>query len=205
MKKTLLILSFILVSLVSFAQRQRTTAVFDADIWTRPRPGMYGIGVRMGQPYLIGNTNDPIRIKVEHAYIVGVQLNSSGGIEYEDSIQVGSYQGRRTEMVSLNKDSLTVTLPNQRDTLNFGRNITFSYWGFSDSLFHYYDSTYCVKFSDTIFVLSNDQTYFFLPHTCIGSMTTEPTAISKNIKPGHSFVITEMDRRWYLHFNGINY
>ena len=205
MKRLFFILSFIFVSVVSIAQRQRTTAVFDGDIWTRTKVGYYGIGVRMNQPYLVLNQNDPMRIKVEHAYIVGVQLNTSGGIEYEDSIQVGSYQGRRTEFVSLNKDSLTVSLPNQNDTLNFSRNVTFNYWGFSNSLFHYYDSTYCVKFSDTVFVLSKDQTYFFLPNTCIGSMTTEPTVIAKNIKPGHSFVITEMDRRWYLHFNGIDY
>ncbi|CAN1553116.1 hypothetical protein MCERE19_02252 [Spirosomataceae bacterium] len=183
------------------AQRLRTTAMFDGDIWTRPRPGMYGIGVRMGQPYLIGNTNDPVRIKVEHAYIVGVQLNTSGGIEYPG----GNYQGRRTEYVSLNKDSLTVTLPSRNDTVNFNRNITFTYQGFSNALWTYFDNTYCVRFTDTVFCLADDQTYFFAPNTCIGSMTTAPSVIQKNLKPSSSFVMTEMDRRWYIHFNGIDY
>lgn len=205
MGKILSVLILILIGLSTTvdvtAQRLRTTAMFDGDIWTRPRAGMYGIGVRMGQPYLISATNDPIRIKVEHAYVVGVQLNTSGGVEYP----TGSYQGRRTEVVSLNKDSLTVALPDEDDTLNFNRNLTFYYWGFADSLFKYYDNTYCVKFDDTVFVLSNGSTYFFLPNTCIGSMTTLPTAIAKGIKPGYKFMVSEMDRRWYLHFNGIDY
>lgn len=203
MKKVVLILSFILVSVVSFAQRQRTTAMFDADTTTLAKSGFYGIGVRDFQPWILDwRTNtDAMRIKVEHKYIVGVQLNSSDTIEYPG----GNYQGRRTEFVSLNKDSLTVTIPSRFDTLNFNRNITFSYWGFSDSLFNYYDNTYCVKFSDTIFVKSGDNTYFFTPGTCIGSMTTAPSAVKYGIKHGSSFVLTEMDRRWYLHFNGIDY
>lgn len=53
MKKVVLILSFILVSLVSFAQRQRTTAVFDGDTTTRPKTGFYGIGIRSNRFYLI--------------------------------------------------------------------------------------------------------------------------------------------------------
>ncbi|HRG02014.1 MAG TPA: hypothetical protein PKZ75_12930 [Bacteroidia bacterium] len=203
MKKIFFILSFILVSIISFAQRQRTTAMFDADTVTNAKSGMYGIGIRDSQPFLIDSKNntDAIRFKVEHKYIVGVQLNSSDTIEYPG----GNYQGRRTEFVSLNKDSLTVTLPNRHDTLNFNRNISFVYWGFSGTLFHYYDNTYCVKFSDTIFVKSGDNTYFFVPGTCIGSMTTAPNAVTYGIKPGHSFVLSEMDRRWYLHFNGIDY
>lgn len=203
MKKTVFLLPFILFSIVSFAQRQRTTSQFDADTVTNAKAGFYGIGVRDSQPFLIDSKDntDAMRFKMEHKYIVGVQLNSSDNIEYPG----GSYQGRRSEFVSLNKDSLTVTLPNQNDTLNFGRNITFTYFGFSGSLFNYYDLTYCVKFSDTIFVLSGDKKYFFTPGTCIGSMTTAPSAVKYGIKPGSSFVLTEMDRRWYLHFNGIDY
>lgn len=53
MKKAVLILSFILVSVVSFAQRQRTTAVFDADTTTRPKTGFYGVGIRSNRFYLI--------------------------------------------------------------------------------------------------------------------------------------------------------
>lgn len=203
MKKTVFLLPFILFSIVSFAQRQRTTSQFDADTVTNAKAGFYGIGIIDSQPFLIDSKDntDAMRFKMEHKYIVGVQLNSSDNIEYPG----GSYQGRRSEFVSLNKDSLTVTLPNQNDTLNFGRNITFTYFGFSGSLFNYYDLTYCVKFSDTIFVLSGDNTYFFTPGTCIGSMTTAPNAVKYGIKPGASFVISEMDRRWYLHFNGIDY
>lgn len=203
MKKTVFLLPFILFSIVSFAQRQRTTSQFDADTVTNAKAGFYGIGVRDSQPFLIDSKDntDAMRFKMEHKYIVGVQLNSSDNIEYPG----GSYQGRRSEFVSLNKDSLTVTLPNQNDTLNFGRNITFTYFGFSGSLFNYYDLTYCVKFSDTIFVKSGNNTYFFTPGTCIGSMTTAPNAVKYGIKPGSSFVLTEMDRRWYLHFNGIDY
>lgn len=203
MKKTVFLLSFILFSIVSFAQRQRTTAQFDADTTTAAKNGFYGIGVRDSQPFLIDSKDntDAMRFKMEYKYIVGVQLNSNGNVEYPG----GSYQGRRTEFVSLNKDSLTVILPSRFDTLNFNRNITFSYWGFSYSLFNYYDNTYCVKFSDTIFVKSKNNTYFFTPGTCIGSMTTTPIAVKYGIKPGSSFVLTEMDRRWYLHFNGIDY
>ena len=203
MKKVLFILSFIFVSFISFAQRQRTTPIFDADTVTNAKSGFYGIGVRDSQPWLVDSKNntDAMRFKMEHKYIVGVQLNTSDTIEYPG----GNYQGRRTEFVSLNKDSLTVTLPNQNDTLNFGRNITFAYFGFSDALFQYYDNTYCVKFSDTIFVKSGDNTYFFTPGTCIGSMTDAPLAVKYGIKPGNNFVLTEMDRRWYLHFNGIDY
>lgn len=203
MKKTLLILSFILFSIVSFAQRQRTTAQFDADTTTNAKSGFYGIGVRDSQPFLIDSKDntDAIRFKMEYKYIVGVQLNSNGNIEYHG----GSYQGRRTEFVSLNKDSLTVTLPNPNDTLNFGRSISFLYAGFSDSLFHYYDNTYCVKFSDTIFVLSGDITYLFVPGTCITDVIETSTALLSGIKPMRIFVLSEMDRRWYLHFNGIDY
>ncbi|MBK9511243.1 MAG: hypothetical protein IPO04_18220 [Cytophagaceae bacterium] len=53
MKKVVLILSFILVSLVSLAQRQRTTAVFDADTTTLAKSGFYGIGVRDFQPWIL--------------------------------------------------------------------------------------------------------------------------------------------------------
>jgi hypothetical protein len=196
-----LFILFMLIGINSIAQRVRTTPTFDSDIWTRPRPGLYGIGVRDNQPYLIGNTNDPIRIKTEYAYIVGVQLNNSGEIEYPG----GAYQGRRTEVVSLNKDSLTVTLPNPKSSVNQERELTFVCHFFSGSLFKYFDTNYCVRFTDTIFVNQNDQTYTFLPNTCIGSMTTEPSSIAKGIKPGHSFRLSEMDRRWYLHFNKINY
>jgi len=202
---------FFVIGFSADAQRKRTTSIFDGDIWTRPSNGFYGIGVRSGQPFLVSPTNDPIRIKVEHAYIVGVQLNANGGVEYEDSIQVGSYQGRRTEIVSLNKDSLTVTLPNPRDTINFGRNLTFNYWGFHHkSLFKYFDATYAFRFSDTVFVKQSTggglfTTYVFLPNTWMGSMTTTPIKIKETIKPGVSFVLSQGDRRWYLHFNGIDY
>lgn len=182
------------------AQRRRTTAVFDADTLTRPGAGMYGIGVRDGQPWLVSNTGDAKRIVVEDKYVVGVQLNANGDIEFPG----GSYQGQRTQLVSLNKDSLTVTLPNPRDTINENRNISFVYWGFSGSLFSYYDATYAVRFSDTVFAY-NGSTYFWLPNTWIGSMTTEPTSIARNIKPGGGFVLSEMDRRWYIHFNGVEY
>ena len=53
MKKAVLILSFILVSVVSYAQRQRTTSMFDADTSTLAKSGFYGIGVRDFQPWLV--------------------------------------------------------------------------------------------------------------------------------------------------------
>jgi hypothetical protein len=198
---------FLILGLIAFGilaeadgQRRRTTAVFDGDIWTRPAPGTYGIGVRDFQPYLIGPVNDPVRIKTEHAYIVGVQLNSNDTIEYPG----GSYQGRRTELVSLNKDSLLVTLPNPRDSINNGRDITFTYHGFSGQLFSVFDDTYAFRFSDTVFIESGE-TYVFMPNTWIGSMTTQPAAVARNIKPNTSFVLSVYNRRWYLHFNKINY
>ena len=74
MKKTLLILSFILLSVVSFAQRQRTTAVFDADTTTRPKAGFYGIGVRANNIYFVPPTGNNIRL-ANYSLFTGLTTN----------------------------------------------------------------------------------------------------------------------------------
>ena len=196
-------LILVVIMLLSFgvdAQRRRTT-VFDGDIWTRPPAANYGIGVRLGQPYLVLPENDPMRIKVEHAYIVGVQLNSNGGVEYPG----GNYQGRRTQLVSLNKDSLTVTLPNPRDSINHLRSLDFIYFGFSGELFNVFDTTYAVRFSDTVFASAGTSTFFFLPNTWMGSMTAAPGIIKREIVPYGNFTLSVYDKRWYIKFNGLEY
>lgn len=184
------------------AQRQRTTAVFDGDIWTRPSSGFYGIGVRLNQPYLIKNQNDPLRILTEEALIVGVQLNGNDNIEYPG----GSYQGRRTEYVSINKDSLTITLPNPRDSVNRYRDVGFTYHGFSNQLFKIHDSNYAVRFTDTVFVYeSATSTKFILPNVWMGSMTNDPSVIKQKFKPNCAFNLLVYDRRWYLVFREKKY
>lgn len=74
MKKTLLILSFILLSVVSFAQRQRTTAIFDADTTTRPKTGFYGIGVRASNVYFVPTTGNNIRL-ANYSLFTGLTTN----------------------------------------------------------------------------------------------------------------------------------
>lgn len=74
MKKTLLILSFILISVVSFAQRQRTTAVFDSDTTTRPKAGFYGIGVRSNNIYFVPPTGNNIRL-ANYSLFTGLTTN----------------------------------------------------------------------------------------------------------------------------------
>lgn len=74
MKKTLLILSFILLSVVSFAQRQRTTAVFDSDTTTRPKAGFYGIGVRANNIYFVPPTGNNIRL-ANYSLFTGLTTN----------------------------------------------------------------------------------------------------------------------------------
>lgn len=199
--RNVILLFLMLVAFGADGQRRRTTAVFDGDIWTRPPAANYGIGVRLGQPYLVLPENDPMRIKVEHAYIVGVQLNENGSVEYPG----GAYQGRRTELVTLNKDSLTVTLPNPRDSINHLRLLDFIYLGFSGELFNVFDFTYAVRFSDTVFASYNGNTFFFLPNTWMGSMTVDPYHIKKYIVPYGKFQLSVYDRRWYISFNGVEY
>lgn len=200
MKNSFNILFIILLIIASTAtaQRRRTTAVFDADTTTRPLAGFYGVGVRDGQPWLVSSTGDAVRLKVEDKYIVGKQLNTSGNIE-------NTYQGRRTQLVTLNKDSLTVTLPNPRDSVNQNRNLTFMYFGFKDASFAVFDITYAFRFSDTVFAYDGTSTYFFVPNTWMGSMTSEPSIIQRKIKPVSIFYLSVYDKRWYLHFNGIDY
>jgi hypothetical protein len=199
--RNLIVLFLMLLAFGADGQRRRTTAVFDGDIWTRPPAANYGIGVRLGQPYLVLPENDPMRIKVEHAYIVGVQLNENGSVEYPG----GTYQGRRTELVTLNKDSLTVTLPNPRDSINNLRLLNFIYLGYSGELFNVFDSTYAVRFSDTVFAYNGTDTFFFLPNTWMGSMTTNPSHIARSIVPNGKFQLRVYDRRWYISFNGVEY
>lgn len=74
MKKTLFILSFILLSVVSFAQRQRTTAVFDSDTTTRPKAGFYGIGVRANNIYFVPPTGNNIRL-ANYSLFTGLTTN----------------------------------------------------------------------------------------------------------------------------------
>ena len=74
MKKTLLILSFILLSVVSFAQRQRTTAVFDSDTTTRPKAGFYGIGVRANNIYFVPPAGNNIRL-ANYSLFTGLTTN----------------------------------------------------------------------------------------------------------------------------------
>ena len=74
MKKTLLILSFILLSVVSFAQRQRTTAMFDADTTTRPKTGFYGIGIRSNNIYFVPTTGNNIRL-ANYSLFTGLTTN----------------------------------------------------------------------------------------------------------------------------------
>lgn len=74
MKKTLLILSLILVSVVSFAQRQRTTAMFDSDTTTRPKAGFYGIGVRANNVYFVPPTGNNIRL-ANYSLFTGLGIN----------------------------------------------------------------------------------------------------------------------------------
>ena len=69
MKKAVLILSFILVSVVSFAQRQRTTAMFDADTTTRPSSGFYGLGFRSNRLFAIPNTGTNIRLLSANSHV----------------------------------------------------------------------------------------------------------------------------------------
>lgn len=82
MKKGLLILTFILVSIVSFAQRQRTTSVFDSDTTTRPKAGFYGIGVRSGRVFLVKPTGTTERILAAntHVGVNGQFLFSNGTV-----------------------------------------------------------------------------------------------------------------------------
>ena len=74
MKKAVLILSFILVSVVSFAQRQRTTAMFDADTTTRPKTGFYGIGIRSNNIYFVPTTGNNIRL-ANYSLFTGLTTN----------------------------------------------------------------------------------------------------------------------------------
>jgi len=62
MKKSLLILSFILLSIVSIAQRQRTTAMFDSDTTTRPKSGFVGFGFRGGKLFGVPFSGTTYRI-----------------------------------------------------------------------------------------------------------------------------------------------
>jgi len=74
MKKVVLILSFILVSVFSFAQRQRTTAMFDADTTTRPKTGFYGIGIRSNNIYFVPTTGNNIKL-ANYSLFTGLTTN----------------------------------------------------------------------------------------------------------------------------------
>ena len=74
MKKVLFILSFIFVSFISFAQRQRTTATFDADTTTRPKSGFYGVGIRAGKVYIVPYSGTNIRL-ANYSLFTGLTTN----------------------------------------------------------------------------------------------------------------------------------
>lgn len=74
MKKSLLILSFIFLSVISFAQKQRTTSVFDSDTTTRPKAGFYGIGVRASNVYFVPQAGNNIRL-ANYSLFTGLTTN----------------------------------------------------------------------------------------------------------------------------------
>ena len=59
----------IFLAFTANAQRKRTTATFDADTTTRPTNGLYGIGVRDKQPFLVSPSGEAKRFMMEDKFI----------------------------------------------------------------------------------------------------------------------------------------
>lgn len=147
MKKLLLLL---LITFNVLAQKKRVI-VFDADTTTRPESGFYGIGIRDAQPYLIKPSGDALQFEVHPKQIKGWQFNANGTAPAD------------VQMLAINKDSLTIDLPNATDTTY--RYLTYSlyYFGYNrQNQFKIADATCLLTFADTIFVYNaaNNITYW---------------------------------------------
>lgn len=180
--KKLLLFTFLSVSL--FAQPgKRRTVVFDADTTTKADAGFYGIGIRDSQPYLVRPSGPAMMFDVHPTKIKGYQFNANGTAPRDVSI------------ITINKDSLTIDLPNASDTINKNLFYQIMYFGFDKkNQFKVADTTYLVSFADTIFayVDANKTTYWTKTFSHLA------TRSFFKIEPYTSKYIFVYNNKWYL-------
>jgi len=186
MKKLLLLL---LITFNVFAQPKRKV-LFDADTTTRPDAGFYGVGIRDSQPYLVRSSGDNLMFDVYPTKVAGWQFNNSGIVP--TSVRV----------FTVNKDSLTIDLPDASDTLNRNLAYTAIYLGYSQNNdFSFADNTYLLSFSDTIFVYNpvNGITYW------TQSFYNTHTYSFFKVKPFDAFCLYVDKKRWWLSAQNFKY
>lgn len=180
MKKLFLIL---LVSFSLFAQKKRTVS-FDADTTTRPDAGFYGIGVRDSQPYLVKSSGNALMFDVHPTKVAGWQFNANGTAP------------KSVNVLTINKDSLTIDLPDATDTTNRYLSYSLYYFGYNkQNQFKIADTTtYMLTFADTIFayIPANKITYW----TKI--FTKTHTQSFFRIKPYAALYLYVDKKRWWL-------
>jgi hypothetical protein len=186
MKKLFLMM---LLSVSLFAQKKRTTT-FDADTTTRPDAGFYGIGVRDAQPYLIRPSGNALMLEVRPTKIAGWQFNTNGTAP------------KSVQILTVNKDSLTIDLPDATDTTN--RSLTYSlfYLGYNrQNQFKVADANYLLTFADTIFAYSagNKTTYW------TKTFTHNHAQSFFRIEPFSALYLYVDKKRWWLSGNAIKY
>jgi len=173
----------LLVSVSLFAQKKRTIS-FDADTTTRPDAGFYGIGVRDSQPYLIKSSGNALMFDVHPTKIAGWQFNNNGAAP------------KSVNVLTINKDSLTIDLPDATDTTNRYLSYSLFYFGFNkQNQFKIADTTtYMLTFADTIFTYTpaNKITYWTKVFT-----KTHPQSFFR-IKPYAALYLYVDKKRWWL-------
>lgn len=189
---------FAFFSIISYGQRRRTTATFDADT-TRPSPGTYGITVIKNQPYLVPPTGRAQRIEVSPLFIEAKSFGVSNKSVILDTL---------VKHFFICGDSVNITLPakslfaNKKYTPElYIRLLGFRGGNNDDTKYTPFDSTFRFTFSDTIFFKSESSglTYF--------------TKTFSHDKEYNFFKITEpktiylqlIENRWYLFYANLKF
>lgn len=185
MKKLIFLL---LLSSCIYAQKERKV-LFDADTTTRPGLGFYGIGVRDSKPYLIRNNGDNLLIETSPTKLKGWQFNLSGTAPSD------------VQILAINKDSLTIDLPNATDSANASLSYTVCYFGFKDSVGLWADNTYLLSFIDTIYAYSSTNLVTYWTN----NFTHNHTYYFFRIKPYDALYLYVDKKKWWLSGNPFKY
>lgn len=192
---TLILICF---SVISYGQRRRTTATFDADT-TRPSAGTYGITVIKNQPYLVPPTGRAQRIDVSPLFIEGRSFGVSNKSVVLDTL---------FRHFIICGDSVNITLPakalfqNRKSTPE----LFISLLGFrggnnNNTKYTPFDTTFRFTFSDTIFFKhqSSGLTYF------TKTFSDDAENYFFKITQPRTIYLQLIENRWYLFYANYNF
>lgn len=174
---------FNVIVFIQFICTKKRTVSFDADTTTRPDAGFYGIGVRDAQPYLVKPSGAALMFDVHDSKIAGWQFNNSGTAP------------KAVKVLTINKDSLTIDLPDATDTTNKYLSYSVFYFGYNkQNQFKVYDATYLLTFADSIFAYNANNQITYWTKT----FTHNHAQSFFQIKPYKALYLYVDKKRWWL-------